>query len=519
MVGLHESEKKYRCLCENIHDAAFLIDIETGRIFESNKQAEVLLGCPREEIIGMHREELHPQNKAEKYQQLFKECITSKFYKDLNAEIIRKDGVHVPVLMSSQKLTIGVKDCVIYLFHDLTDRKRAEEEEKLHQLQLIQTEKLASLGEVVAGVAHEINNPNSFITYNIPLLEETWQMFEPILEEYAAYHPEWKRNNIGFDELIQDMNEIIYSIRIGSERINKIVASLKNYARVNETGHKKLVNVNEIIKKTMIIVGSQVRKSVGYININLADNLPEIQGNFQKLEQVVANLVVNSVQAIPNKEDGKLSISTRYINRLRSVLIDIEDDGEGIEPDLINRIFDPFFTTRRSEGGTGLGLSVSYSLVQEHNGIISVLSKPGVGTRFTVFLPVERDVKLNLRPLILCVDDDKTILNIFKKHFLRIENMFFDTIHQSEKVLKYIDEHPEVDIVLSDIKMLVFNGWEILQKVKEKYPLLTVILYSDYPDELQKKDGINVKPDYLIKKPIEFKRLKLILKSIARQKL
>ncbi|GAI04026.1 unnamed protein product, partial [marine sediment metagenome] len=150
------------------------------------------------------------------------------------------------------------------------------------------------------------------------------------------------------------------------------------------------------------------------------------------------------------------------------------------------------------------------------NGIISVLSKPGVGTRFTVFLPVERDVKLNLRPLILCVDDDETVLNIFKRYFLSIENMIFDTTCQSEKVMEYIDEHPEVDIVISDIKMPVVNGWEILKKVKEKYPLLTVILYSGYPDELQKKDGFDVKPDYLLEKPVEFKRLELILKSIAR---
>ena len=517
--SLCESEEKYRNLFENLYDAAFLIDKETGIIVESNKQAEVLLGYPREEIIGMHQRELHPPDNVEKYQQILEDSITFGYYKDSDTEVIKKDCMTVPVAISAQMLILGGKELIICLFHDITDHKRAEEEEKFHQQQLIQTVKLASLGEVVAGVAHEINNPNSFITYNVPLLEETWEMFEPILKEYAAAHPEWRKNDIGFEEFIQDMNEIIYSIGIGSERINKIVANLKDFTRVDETSHKKLVNVNDIIKNTMTIIGAQVRKSVGHININLSDNLPEIQGHFQKLEQVVANLVINSVHAILNKEDGKLSISTRYIDRLRSVLIEIEDNGCGIKPDLFNRIFDPFFTTRRSEGGTGLGLSVSYSIVQEHNGIISVLSKPGVGTRFTVFLPDERDVKLNIRPLILCVDDDETDLNILKKYFLRIENMPFETTCQSKKVLEYIDEHPEVDIVISDIKMPVVNGWEILQKVKEKYPLLTIILYSGYPDALQKKEGIDVKPDYLLEKPIEFKRLKLIFKSIPRQKI
>lgn len=516
---LRESEEKYRSLFENLNDAAILIDTETGIILESNKQAEILLGRPREEIIGLHQTELHPSDKVEKCQQMFEDCIFLGYYKDSTAEVITKDDMNIPVAISAHKLTLGGKNLIICLLRDITDRKLAEEKEKLHQMQLIQTDKLVSLGEVVTGVAHEINNPNSFITYNVPLLKETWEMFEPILKEYAVAHPEWRKNDIGFEEFIQDMNEIIYSIGIGSERINKIVASLKDFARVDEAGHKKLVNINEIIKKTIIIVDTQMRKSVGHININLADNLPKIQGHFQKLEQVVTNLVVNSVQSISNKEKGKLSISTRYIDRLLSVLIEIEDNGKGIEPNLLNRIFEPFFTTRRREGGTGLGLSVSYRIVQEHNGTISVLSKPGVGTRFTVFLPVKIDVKYDLKPLILCVNDDETVLNIFKKYSLRIENMIFDTTCQSAKVLEYIDKHPEVDIIISDIKMPVVNGWEILQKVKEKYPLLTVILYSDYPDEIQKKDGIDAKPDYLIEKPIEFKRLELILKSIIRQKL
>ena len=147
------------------------------------------------------------------------------------------------------------------------------------------------------------------------------------------------------------------------------------------------------------------------------------------MEHVAANLIVNSVHAIPNKQEGKNSISTRYIDRLRSILIEIEDNGCGIKPDLFNRIFDPFFTTRRSEGGTGLGLSVSYSIVQEHNGIICVLSKTGVGTRFKVFLPDKRDVKLNIRPLILCVDDDETVLNILKNYFLLVLMQLSET-HQ-----------------------------------------------------------------------------------------
>ncbi len=404
-------------------------------------------------------------------------------------------------------------------WQDITEEKKLRIESEYRMQQVIQADKLASLGEVVAGVAHEINNPNSFITYNIPLLEETWLMFEPIISEYAASHPDWRRSGLTIEELCQDMREIIPAIRTGSDRINKVVHNLKDFARMDESSQKNPVNINSVIEKTMMIVGAQVRKSVGTLHMELASDLPEINAHPQKLEQVIANLVMNAVKSIPDRDKGMLTITSRYIDRIRSILIEVEDNGIGIKSSELERIFEPFYTTRRETGGTGLGLSVSYGLIKEHNGVIGVLSRPNLGSRFIVFLPIGEKNNLDLRPSILCVDDDEQVLNMLNTYFVSVKNMSFDSLNSPENVISYLANHPEVDIVLSDIVMPKMSGWELIKKIKKKYPLLTIFLFSGFPEAIKQKPPSVPGPDYLMEKPLELKMLFETIKSTSRQRL
>jgi PAS domain S-box-containing protein len=401
-------------------------------------------------------------------------------------------------------------------WQDITEEKTLRHESEYRRQQLIQADKLASLGEVVAGVAHEINNPNSFITYNVPLLKETWEIFEPIIADYAAAHPGWEKDDIGIEEFCEDMTESIQAIKTGSERINMVVANLKDFARIDESDLPTPVQVNEVIEKTMWIVGAQLRKSIATIDLNLADALPEIQGHFQKLEQVVANLVVNAANAIPHREQGRLTITTRYIRRISSILIEVEDNGIGMASKEIDRIFDPFFTTRRNAGGTGLGLSVSYGLVQEHRGMIGVQSKSGVGSRFTVFLPIDQSVQLNLQPAILCVDDEESVLKALRFYFDELRDISLQVSRTPEAVMTYLENHPEVDIVLSDILMPGIDGWELLKKIKNRYPLLPVILYSGDPFALRDKPAGTPDPDQFLKKPFDIRELMRIINTFDR---
>ena len=408
---------------------------------------------------------------------------------------------------------------IIGSWQDISQEKQLLMESEYRLQQVIQADKLASLGEVVAGVAHEINNPNSFITYNLPLLEETWLFLKPIITEFSISHPQWQTAGLHIPELCQDMEEMIQAIRIGSDRITKVVSSLKDFARMDQNALTRPVSVNEVIEKTLVIVGGQLRKAASQIKMELSPDVPQIQGHLMKLEQVAANLLLNAANAIPVKESGKITIATRYIHRIQSVLIEVEDNGDGMKPGIMDRIFEPFFTTRRDTGGTGLGLSLSYGLIKEHFGRIGVHSKPGIGTRFTVYLPVDKDCHLDLRPTILCVDDDPGVLSMLRKYFVSVKNIPLETLSRSEEVLGYIENHPEVDIVISDIMMPGMNGWELLAQIKKDNPLITVILFSGDPDQLAKKPDHTPLPDHLFSKPVPLKSLLESINTIGRQKL
>ncbi len=382
--------------------------------------------------------------------------------------------------------------------------------------QSIQADRLAALGEVVAGVAHEINNPNSFITYNVPMLKEIWDSLEPVVRDHAAQHAAFIGNPIQPDEMIQDMNDVIDSIRIGSERISKVVVNLKDFARLDESPEFKPIDINEVIEKTLTIVGAQLRRSADQVVTHLDDNLPEIQGHFGKIEQVLANLLTNASHALPQKRGSIISISSRYIKRLRAVVVAVEDNGSGIAVESLHRIFEPFYTTRRSTGGTGLGLSISHGIVEEHGGILGVLSKPGLGTCFSLLLPETQDVTLELEPTILCVDDEKAFPEIMRAYFARAKPAPAEAMTNPEKVVAHLMEHPEIDVVISDIRMPHLNGWELLQQIKERFPLMSVILYSGHPEELENNGSCTARPDGLIHKPFELKHLEGQIEKIGR---
>jgi len=393
-------------------------------------------------------------------------------------------------------------------------KRRRDAEYRLKQS--IQADRLAALGEVVAGVAHEINNPNSFITYNVPMLKEIWDSLEPVIRDHAAQHPAFLGKPIQPDEMIQDMNDVIESIRIGSERISKVVVNLKDFARLDESPEFKPIDINEVIEKTLTIVGAQLRRSADRVETHLDENLPEIQGHFGKIEQVLANLLTNASHALPQKRGSIISLSTRYVKRLKSVIVAVEDNGNGIPAETLHRIFEPFYTTRRSTGGTGLGLSISHGIVEEHGGILGVLSKPGMGACFSLFLPETPDVKLELEPTILCVDDEKAFPEIIRSYFAKAKPAPAEVMTNPEKVVAHLMEHPEIDMVISDIRMPHLNGWELLDRIKERFPLISVILYSGHPEELENSGSCTAKPDGLIQKPFELNHLARQIEKIGR---
>jgi PAS domain S-box-containing protein len=411
------------------------------------------------------------------------------------------------------------RNYIIGAWQDITEEKRMRQEGRLRVQQMMQSHKLKALGEVVAGVAHEINNPVSFIANNIPLLEEMWNAIEPILASDGASHTDWSDKGLSYVEVSTNMKEIIEEFKIASLRIKRVIAGLKEFARTDEIVEKKPVQIEEVINGVLIIVGAQVRKTVSRIDLYVDSNLPPIQGHFQKIEQVIANLLINAHQSIPPERKGRIIITARKLDRLKSIVIEIEDNGAGMNQDLLDHIFEPFFTTRRDMEGTGLGLSISYGLIKEHNGAIGVLSRPGLGSRFSIYLPLEDKKKIEVRPAVLCLDNDYKFLNEIKMSLTGVIDWHCDHKDTVEDVIAFLEEHPEVDIFISEIKLPAMNGWELLKRIRERFPLLPAILYSSAASALKQEAKTAIEPDFLLKKPFKMLQLKNIIREIGRQKI
>ncbi|MBU0681597.1 MAG: PAS domain-containing protein [Proteobacteria bacterium] len=431
------------------------------------------------------------------------------------------DGSRFPCEVTAKPLldTEGNLIGMVENVRDITGKIKRQKENELLLQQAIQSDKLASLGTVVAGVAHEINNPNSFIAYNAPMAEKIWQGVKPVLDEYAARNPQWRVGPFSYQEVTESMTETLQFIKTGSERINAIVTNLKDFAGLDSEQNDSLVQINSIINQAYTIIGAQLRKKVGTIVINLDADLPEIYGQFQRLEQVVINLMLNAMDAIDDKKAGHITVTSKYIARLQAVLITVEDNGRGMKKDVLDHIFDPFFTTRREQGGTGLGLSVSFGLIKEHHGTLSVLSRPGRGSRFTICLPLDKRLqeKVTLSPTILCIDDDKPVLQFIETFFRGATGDFtIATRDNPQHILTYLEEHPEVDLVISEVMMPNMNGWDLLAEIKNKFPLMPVTLISGDPTALEQRPGAPT-PDHILQKPLGLQELRALIKNIDRR--
>jgi len=257
--------------------------------------------------------------------------------------------------------------------------------EKTYEQQIQQADKLASLGQLVSGIGHEINNPNQFIRGNIKIVKQALNDMLPIVDDYQKEHPDLKIARLKYAFFREHIMTLVDDMGHGSERIKGIVEGLRGFARKDDGLLVDNVDINTLIGATQRLVQNEVHKH-GEMLLQLSDNVRLFPGNSQKIEQVLVNLIVNSAQAIPDDRKGLITVSTSMDNN--TVVVEIEDNGKGMDEKTQRQIFDPFFTTKRAKGGTGLGLAITYRILEEHGGNISVSSKSGIGTKFTIRIPV-----------------------------------------------------------------------------------------------------------------------------------
>jgi signal transduction histidine kinase len=273
------------------------------------------------------------------------------------------------------------------------NREMAEayHELKETQFQLVQSEKLASLGQLVAGIAHEIKNPLNFIYGNTGFLRDYIEKLEKLValyEEGKGLGEEEKKavdkfkEEIGYSFIIEDLGTLVDNFEEGAERIHSIVGDLRTFSRT-ETGEFKEIDLHEAIDLALNLLHNEFKGRIEIVK--KYGSIPQVACQAGKINQVLVNLLINAGQAIP--EEGEIILTTRKAGDYVEIIVD--DNGKGMKADQLEHIFEPFFTTKPVGAGTGLGLSISYAIIQDHNGSITVDSKPGKGTRFCVSLPVK----------------------------------------------------------------------------------------------------------------------------------
>ena len=277
------------------------------------------------------------------------------------------------------------------------EREKAEQRcliEKLDaaQSQLLQSEKLASIGQLAAGVAHEINNPVGFVNSNIGSLDNyvaDLLRLVDVLESGSATEATALKREMDFDYLKEDVVSLIKESREGLERVKRIVQDLKDFSRVDSSPDWQRANLHQCLDSTLNVVANEIKYRARVVKAY--GQLPEVDCLPSQLNQVFMNLLVNAAQAMPEKaqELGSITLTTGSADGWARV--SVADSGRGIPAENLKRIFDPFFTTKPVGKGTGLGLSVSYNIVARHGGRIEVDSQEGVGTTFTVWLPLRQE--------------------------------------------------------------------------------------------------------------------------------
>lgn len=276
---------------------------------------------------------------------------------------------------------------IVKIIQDITEVKNNEIKEKLREEQLIKTEKMASLGVLVSGIAHEINNPNNFILLNSSFIYDVWKDSISIIDEYYHKNQNLKLSGIPYPELKPAMDEIIDGLIEGSRRIENIVRNLRDFSQPDTGRWNQTIDVNLVIKSAIIILNNIIKKTTDHFFVDYGEDIPIITGNYQQLEQVIINLILNSCQSLKGK-DRAITVASGYDTVADNIVLTIMDEGVGIPQEHLKKIVDPFFTTKLDSGGTGLGLSISYSIIKKFNGELYFESNVGAGTIATIKLPV-----------------------------------------------------------------------------------------------------------------------------------
>jgi len=475
--ALRKSEEKYRRIFESIQD----VYVETslaGEILEISPSVEKIFKYRRADLIGTFLNQIFAS--AENRRATMDAILADGYINNREIVLLDKAGNTAHCLLNA----VLVRDehlkpyKVISSLHDITESKKTAAALEQARTDLYQAQKMKALGTLVSGVAHEINNPTNLIMLNIHLFKGLWQDLLPLLTELKANDPERKFGGLPVDYLEENLHLLISDTEMAVTRIAEIVKSLKEFYSRSSVFDKVPLDINAAVDNARKLTKTMLRKSGIELLTDLTPNLPRIKANLQSVEQILMNMIINAGEAIEHG-GGQVTVKTTREGEDR-VLITVADNGKGVAPEMFDNLFDPFVTNKQESGGTGLGLSVTYSLVQAHHGRIRFRNRPGGGAEFSVSFPTTARTDA---PRILVVDDDDLFLELINQALEREDAYHVKTAASGVDACTQLGEfHP--DVVILDVFMPEVDGVAVCRTIKDD-PLfadISVIVVSGITD-------------------------------------
>lgn len=398
-TDLEDSEKKYRALMQGAAEAIILASVVNQRIVEVNGRAETMTGRPRERLLGRSLSQILPVSEfdqPETFERMSEgddvrlsfslgESSDRRYY-DLSATLVSYAGKRLIQVIcldvtEREKLADHLRDHAEELESEV---EAATRDLRASQAKLVQQEKMAALGKLVAGVAHEMNTPIGTINSNADTLARSLKVMREFVSDESA--PAEVRDNKRLQKVLGLLEDIARINKLACERIVSIVGSLRNFARLDEAD-LQVADLHQGLESTLTLVHHEIKNRIEVIREY--GEIPRVRCHPNQINQVFMNLLVNASQAI--REQGEIRIQTLVDGD--KVKVRISDNGVGIPPEHLTKIFDPGFTTKGVGVGTGLGLSICFKIAQDHGGGIEVESEVGRGSTFTIWLPIREDDK------------------------------------------------------------------------------------------------------------------------------
>ncbi len=495
--ALRKSENKFRQLFQNANDAIYLWKLNDAdqieKLLEVNNIACDMLGYSKDELQALTPLQINYPGSVEKSSQSVQKIISQGKY---TYEMIHrhKNGTPIPVEINAHVFTLGEERVILSVTRDIRERKNAEEEYKRLQLQLVQTQKLESIGTLAGGIAHDFNNLLTVING----------------------HSEMALTKIG----PQAQDNIVYndlsSIHKACEKAIGLTKQILAFSR-KQIFEPQIIDINTAIYDLNIMLKRLIGENIT-IETALKAGLPAIKADPAQLEQVLINLIINARDAInaqtnPDNE-RKITIKTDYEELDRNftikypgslagphILIIIQDTGIGISEKIINKIFEPFFTTKEIGKGTGLGLATVYGIIKQNNGSIWADSEPAKGSRFKVYWPVtteyiatvktekENSGEYQGKETILLVEDDAAVREFTNTALQNFGYRVFEAGNGNQALKLIADTKIKIDLLITDLIMPEMNGKELAEKISASLPLSSILFTSGYTEDYIVRSG------------------------------